>query len=230
MKAGMQSVFINVPVGGDPSTFAATRIMSGAVGSEVDLSVSNFFGLNSASALYALDSNNLLRFARLLGVLDTTADQATQPNANNLILATMARLQGFDGTNFKRLLVSGGGWLTPPANNAVSVTAAANTALTLTIPAAGAGLFHYVTSIEIYRTATAALAGTATLVITSTNLNGMAWSVGNAMAAGGTQIDVSRQDDFPIKSAVANTNSTIVMPAPGAAVLWRAQVNYYTGA
>lgn len=117
-----------------------------------------------------------------------------------------------------------------PTTTTVTGTAAANTALTVTLPAAGAGLFHYITGIEITRNATAALAGTATLVITTTNLPGSrAWSVGNAMAAGGTQIDVNISRTAPIKSSVANTNTTIVMPAPGAAVLWRCNVDYYVG-
>lgn len=118
-----------------------------------------------------------------------------------------------------------------PATLAVTGTAAANTGLTLTLPAAGAGTFHYITAIEITRNATAALAGTATLVITTTNLPGsLAWSVGNAMIAGGTQIDVSRDFAQPLKSSVANTATTIVMPVPGAAVLWRANAYYYVGA
>ena len=117
-----------------------------------------------------------------------------------------------------------------PSTLTQSATAAANTALTVTLPAAGAGLFHYITGIEITRNATAALAGTATVVITTTNLPGSrAWSVGNAMAAGGTQVDVNINRTNPIKSSVANTASTIVMPAPGAAVLWRCNVDYYTG-
>lgn len=113
----------------------------------------------------------------------------------------------------------------------VTVTAAANTGATVTLPAAGAGLYHYITSINIMRNATAALAGAATLVITSTNLPGSpAWSVGNAMAAGGTQTDLSQEFPNPIKSSVANTATTIVMPVPGAAVLWRGNVSYYVGA
>lgn len=115
-------------------------------------------------------------------------------------------------------------------NLCISSTAAANTALTVTLPAAGAGLFHYITGIEITRNATAALLGSATLVITTTNLPGArAWSVGNAMALGGTQIDVNIARPGPIKSSVANTATTIVMPAPGAAVLWRCNVDYYVG-
>lgn len=117
-----------------------------------------------------------------------------------------------------------------PATLVVSTTAAANTGITVTLPAAGTGLYHYITAIEITRNATAALAGTATLVITTTNLPGaLAWSVGNAMAAGGTQIDISRDFSVPLKSSVDNTATTIICPAPGAAVLWCANVFYYVG-
>jgi hypothetical protein len=112
----------------------------------------------------------------------------------------------------------------------ISATAAAATAVTLTIPAPAAGLFNYITSIDITRNATAALAGTATLVITTTNLPGtLAWSVGNAMAAGGTAIDVNKDYTQPLKSTTAATATTIVAPAPGAAVLWRLNANYYVG-
>jgi len=112
----------------------------------------------------------------------------------------------------------------------ISATGAANAAVTLTIPAPAAGLFNYITSIDITRNATAALAGTATLVITTTNLPGsLAWSVGNAMAAGGTQIDVNKDFTQPLKSTTAATATTIVAPIPGAAVLWRINANYYVG-
>jgi len=118
-----------------------------------------------------------------------------------------------------------------PSTLAATVTVAANTAATLTLPAGGVGLFHYITRLEIRRTATAALAGTATLVVTTTNLPGtLAYSFGNAMGAGGTQVDLDADFQNPLKSSVANTATTIVMPAPGAAVLWRANAYYYLGA
>lgn len=113
----------------------------------------------------------------------------------------------------------------------VTATAAANTGFTLTLPAAGVGLFHYITYMRVARNATAALAGTATLVYTTTNLPGSpAWSVGNAMAAGGTQIDIDMSLSSPLKSAAANTATTIVVPAAGVAVLTRANVGYFVGA
>jgi len=118
-----------------------------------------------------------------------------------------------------------------PATKHVTVTAAANTAATITLPAAGAGLFHYLTYLNCRRNATAALAGTATLIITSTNLPGTpAWSNGNAMVAGGTVEDIDYQPSSPLKSLLANTATTIVMPAAGLAVLNRGNCSYYVGA
>ena len=105
---------------------------------------------------------------------------------------------------------------------------AANTGATITLPAV-AGKYHYITAIRIARTATAALAGSAQLQITTTNLNGLTLEVGNAMVAGGTQNDLTT--DFapnPIRSQVVNTATTIILPAPGAAVRWSVQVFYFT--
>ena len=110
----------------------------------------------------------------------------------------------------------------------VTATGAANAAVTATLPAV-AGEFHYITSIIIQRAGAAALAGTAALVITSTNLPGSpAWSVGNAMAAGGSSTDLNFMPCTPLKASASNTATTIVCPAPGAGVLWRVNVTYYT--
>lgn len=118
-----------------------------------------------------------------------------------------------------------------PSTLHVTATAAANTAVTATLPAAGAGLFHYITNINLMRNATAALVGSATLIHTTTNLPGNpAWSVGNAMIIGGTQLDLDYTPTTPLKSSVANTATTVVMPAAGAAVLNRINVTYYVGA
>jgi hypothetical protein len=111
----------------------------------------------------------------------------------------------------------------------VTATAAANTAATATLPAAP-GLFHYITHIDITRNATAALAGTATIIHTTTNLSGTpAWSVGNAMVAGGTQVDVSHDYSCPLRSSTVNTATTVVAAAGGLAVLGRVNVGYYLG-
>jgi len=117
-----------------------------------------------------------------------------------------------------------------PSNLHVTATAAANTTATASLPGV-AGLFHYITHINIVRNATAALVGTATIIHTSTNLPGSpAWSVGNAMVAGGTQEDVNYTPTTPLKSLVAGTATTVVAAAAGLAVLNRVNVSYYLGA
>ena len=113
----------------------------------------------------------------------------------------------------------------------VTATAAANTAATATLPAAGVGLFHYITHIDITRNATAILAGNATLIHTTTNLPGApAWSVGNNMVAGGTERDLFIDFSQPLKCNVANTASSVVAAAAGAAVIGRVNVGYFVGA
>lgn len=117
-----------------------------------------------------------------------------------------------------------------PSTLAVSATAAANTNATATLPAAGVGMFHYITHIDVMRNATAAVAGTATLIHTTTNLPGsLAWSVGNAIIAGGTEKDVLFEPTTPLKSSVANTATTVVCVAAGLGVLGRINVTYYVG-
>lgn len=118
-----------------------------------------------------------------------------------------------------------------PSTLHVTVTAAVNTAATITLPAAGPGLFHYITNIHLVRvTAGVAAGGGAAQVVTSTNLPGNpAWSHGDAGAVGSTQIDLDYTPTTPLKSLVANTNTTIVMPAPGATILNRGNCTYYVG-
>lgn len=119
----------------------------------------------------------------------------------------------------------------PSTMHQTSPAVAANTAATVTLPAAGVGLFHYITNIHLMRNATAVLLGSATLIHTTTNLPGNpAWSVGNAMIAGGTQLDLDYSPTTPLKSSASNIATTIVMPAAGLAVLNRGNVSYYVGA
>lgn len=117
----------------------------------------------------------------------------------------------------------------PAAKMQVTAVSGANTAITLTLAAPGAGLFYYIWSIRIVRVSTAALAGAALLAYTSTQLNGAAWSAGNAMAAGDTKIDVDEHFTAPLKSDTANTAVTIIAPAAGAAVSVRIGATFTIG-
>jgi hypothetical protein len=106
-------------------------------------------------------------------------------------------------------------------------TGTAGAAVTLTI-AAMAGMHHAITGINIQRSSAAGEAGNAILSITTTNLpDSMAWSVGDVMAAGGTQRDVNLAFDPPLLSSVVGTATTIVMPDPGTDPVWTAQAFYY---
>jgi len=110
----------------------------------------------------------------------------------------------------------------------VTSVGAAAAAVTLTLPASGAGLRQYLTYLSINRFATALLtAGTAPVTVTTTNLPGsLAFSFAADAAAQGT-IDRWREDfAFPIASSAQNTATTIVCPAT-TGVIWRVTAGYY---
>ena len=115
-----------------------------------------------------------------------------------------------------------------PSTTSVTNTGAAAAAVTLTIAAAGAGLFHYISHIEISKFATAVLTAAATpVLVTTTNLNGNPTIDFSAGAeAQGTQVVRQIAPAIPIKSAVANTATTIVCPAT-TSIIWRVSVFYY---
>lgn len=116
----------------------------------------------------------------------------------------------------------------------ITTLSAVNTTITLTLTAAGAGLFHYITRIRItmHNTSAAAVVGSAvTLAYTSTNIPGaLAWTEGNALAAGASKTVVDEILDNAIKTTTANTATTIVAPACGTGVLVRITAYYYTAA
>lgn len=112
---------------------------------------------------------------------------------------------------------------------AVTNVSTANAAVTLTLPAAGASLFHYVMSVTATRTCTTAITGSAVLTYTSTNLPGtLNWTAGNACAVGSTNQDIWNDFTFPLKASAANTATTIVAPAAGATGIVRLTAYYYT--
>jgi hypothetical protein len=115
--------------------------------------------------------------------------------------------------------------------NWVTQTGATNTVVTATLPAAGVGLFHYIVSIELVRLyPVAGTASGAGQIVTTTNLPGNpAWTTEQAAGAIGTAPKVVvLSPSIPIKSAVANTATTLVAPA-NASAIWRWNVLYYTG-
>lgn len=121
-----------------------------------------------------------------------------------------------------------------PTTTTVTTISVANTTATLTLASPGIGLYHYITSIKIKRVnnSSTAIVGTALLAITTTNITGaLAFSSGNALAAGDDKTDEDLNfTGNPLKSTTSNTATTIVMPAGGVGVQYRATVTYYIGA
>lgn len=114
----------------------------------------------------------------------------------------------------------------------VTATAAVNTALTTTLPAPGAGLFHYITSIQVVKLySVIGVAAGAGVIITSTNLPGNpAWTTEQLASAAGTATKVlDYQPTTPLKSSVANTATTIVCPQQ-LQTIWRVNISYFTAA
>jgi hypothetical protein len=119
---------------------------------------------------------------------------------------------------------------TPP-DNAGTTISGANAGVTLTLAAPAAGLRHYITRIVIknINPTAAAIAGSAvTLAYTSTNLPGsLAWTAGNALAAGAEKVVEDATFPGGLKSSAAATATTIVAPAIGAGGLCRITAYYF---
>ncbi len=118
-----------------------------------------------------------------------------------------------------------------PSPLCVSVTAASGAAAAATLPAAGVGLFHYITHVrvEIYATNNRS-GGAIPVVVTTTNLPGaLAYTFETAQQTGTMLSRVTELGGSPMKSSVANTPSTIAAPATANA-LWRIAVHYFAAA
>ena len=118
-----------------------------------------------------------------------------------------------------------------PSDLSVTITGAIGAAATLALPAAGAGLYHYITRIIIQRFAGAALIAAATpVVVTTAQLpGGMAFSFPAEAAAQGTIYSEILEPTTPIKSLSPNNQTSVVLPAT-TNVIWRATAHYYAGA
>lgn len=118
-----------------------------------------------------------------------------------------------------------------PTTNWGTVTAATGVAATLSLPAPGVGLYHYITEIHIVKFATALLTAAATpVLVTTTNLTGapiFSFSAGAELQ--GSSQTYQFEPKSPFKSTTANTATTIVCPAT-TGVIWRVNAAYYVGA
>jgi hypothetical protein len=215
---------ITAPGAGDIADLAtiAARLPAALVGGRLSVDV----GANVAQDVTD-------RAARLLGVVASITAAVDVSDRAARVLGTVSPVAASTWDVSDRAARLLGIVKQTPATLSQVLAPAANTGGTMTLAAAGAGLFHYITHLSIRRAATALLAGGALLAVTTTNLGGRTWRTGNQAS-----ITVDTADgmllvdaDFasPIRSDVANTASTIVLPAPGAAVSWTAIVDYYTG-
>ena len=124
---------------------------------------------------------------------------------------------------------AGSTWYEMPkaSNLSVTVTGAADTAVTLSVPSAS-GLFHYITQIEIIKYVTAAItANAAPIIVTTTNLPGaMDFNFRRVGAVADAETAVYNFA-APLQSSAVTTATTIVFPAV-TGVKWVARVTYYT--
>ena len=112
----------------------------------------------------------------------------------------------------------------------VTQTGAVNTAVTASLPAPAAGLFHYITSIQVVKVYNAlGVAAGAGVLVTSTNLPGApVWTTEQAAGAVGTAVTViSYQPTTPLKASLAATASTVAAPAQ-LQTIWRFNISYFT--
>jgi hypothetical protein len=128
---------------------------------------------------------------------------------------------------------SAGNLLNPllnPSTLAVTATAAVNTAVTATLAAPGAGLFQYVTSVQIHRFMTAAGTAAGTAVLTSGANHSLVWNQPTDAAAQGVQSTVvDFRPTTPLKATTANTAMTFITAAV-AGTIYRINVTYFTAA
>ena len=112
----------------------------------------------------------------------------------------------------------------------VTATGASGAAVTATLPAPGAGLFHYITHIHLVQFVVAARTAAATPVLaTTTNLPGNpVYSCDATVGAIGQIIQYDLTPNNPLKSSVANTATTFVGPAT-TSTIWRWNIGYYVG-
>jgi hypothetical protein len=119
------------------------------------------------------------------------------------------------------------GFALTPSNLHVTGTAAANTAVTVTLPAVP-GKSHFITSIQLVRVASGIVGAGAALIHTSTNLPGNpAWDAGNAIAAGQAIIDLDYRPTTPLQSLAPGVATTITMPAAGLTAINRINCSYF---
>jgi len=110
----------------------------------------------------------------------------------------------------------------------ISTTAAVNTATAVTLPAAAAGLFHYITSIELVKLYSVVGVAAGAGVITASTNTALVWTTEQLASAAGTAVRVvTYSPTTPLKSTTAATNTSFTAPAQ-LQTIWRWNVSYFT--
>lgn len=224
---GVEAAAVRVTIANDSTGLVSIDDNGGSL--TVDGTITANAGTGNFSVVGTKSSNGGVPGSTNLGILAAVATAAAPSYTEGNQVSLSTDLAGGLRT------AAGAGGLTDAqlrayaATLGVTATAAVGTGVTLTLPAAGAGNFQYISKLEITAdTATVALGANASAVVTSTNLNGTpAWNVKIERNGGGVNT-VARGAVLPFRSAVANTATTIVAPAT-ANTVWRLNVEYYTG-
>lgn len=174
------------------------------------------------SGMYMVDPNTGV------GVRSYTEGTNFADAANNLLV--MGREYGGGGANAipRALHVDPDGAQLPVSTRVVSsVTAAAGTAVTATLPAPAAGYWNHVTGIQITKYCAAAITGTATpIIVTTTGLPGPPSYTFASAGAIGTSEEKDYRFMSPLRATAAATAVTVVCPAT-TGVLWRVNLLGY---
>jgi hypothetical protein len=213
-----------VPDGG----VVSVQGVAGGIGQPVIVSGADFTGRDDTDGQAPAATGRLIVAGREFVWNGATWDRVREPVSDNLSAAGLlgAGSSIFNGTNWDRLRGSAQlGLKHTPSRVAHSAAISA----TLTLAALGAGVFYYIYRIKIVRVSTAAVAGTAILSHTTTQLSGLGAVAGNVIAAGQTMVDLELDLASPIRSDTANTAVTITMPAAGVGVQCRVEV-FWLGA
>lgn len=206
-----------------------TAAMSATLVFEVSLDETNYFGLPAM---------NLMTEAMLAAVIITTTQATIFAVKVSGWRRVRVRVSSYTSGNITvtgRASISQSNVYARPIPSTIGLTAtgAVNAAVTATLAAGGAGLFHYITLIELRKLYNViGVAAGAGVIITSTNLVGTpAWTTEQEAKAAGTVEEVIKwfAHGNPIKSTNPNIATTFVAPAQ-LETIWRWNIQYYLGA
>ena len=118
-----------------------------------------------------------------------------------------------------------------PTTATLTATAGVGSAATLSIPAPGNGLYHYITRVRISKYVAATLTAAVTpTIVTSTNIiNTPSFDFKTLGSLGDSEVLDIDFTGNPLKSLVANSGTTFVAPILAGAI-WKITAFYYIGA